>query len=152
MATLDVTANDVFWTAPVRAQATDLGPDERGIQHSVTVAGGSFAYRPATATVVFTPLEGFAGTATAQYTVADRGGRRSAPATLQVQVRPPPGEPVTLFSFEDGTQGWAPGDWQGADAGSATRTDTFGTDGQYGLAVTSNGGVWFQGAFDEAWT
>jgi mannan endo-1,4-beta-mannosidase len=78
--------------------------------------------------------------------LTDRFRRRSNEATLQVQVKPPPGEPVLLFSFEDGTRGWVPADWQGP-AGSTTSTDAFATEGAQGLAVTSNGGAWFQGVF-----
>jgi mannan endo-1,4-beta-mannosidase len=147
--TLDPTANDVFWAAPIRAAATDLDPVGRGIQHRVTVDGGTFTYDPATRTVTFTPADRFAGIATAGYTVADRAGRRSNEATMTVQVKAPPGEPVLLFSFEDGTQGWAPGDWQGPDAGSTATTAAFATHGARGLAVTSNGGAWFRGPFTE---
>ncbi|HSK97235.1 MAG TPA: cellulase family glycosylhydrolase, partial [Euzebyales bacterium] len=147
--TIDPTANDVFWTLPLRSRATDLDPDRRGIQHEVQVSGGTFAYDHATLRVTFTPDPGFAGIASASYTVSDQARRRSDEATLQVQVKPPPGAPVTLFSFEDGTQGWVAADWQGPDAGSTTTTDSFATDGTQGLAVTSNGGAWFQGVFPE---
>jgi mannan endo-1,4-beta-mannosidase len=147
--TLDPTANDVVWISEVRAQATDLAPATKGVQHEVEVNGGSFVYDPSTTVVEFTPDDGFAGTTSATYTIADRRGRRSNEATLQVQVKPPLGEPLLLFSFEDGTQGWAPGDWQGPNAGSTATTDVFATEGTQGLQVTSNGGAWFQGVFDE---
>jgi mannan endo-1,4-beta-mannosidase len=144
---LDPTANDVFWALPIHSAATDLDPAAEGGQHEVTVTGGTFVYDPATRETTFTPDAGFAGTATATYTVADRARHRSNEATLQVQVKPQPGEPVLLFSFEDGTQGWVPADWQGPDAGTTATTDAFATDGVRGLAVTSNGGAWFQGVF-----
>jgi mannan endo-1,4-beta-mannosidase len=96
-------------------------------------------YDPATRETTVTPDAGFAGTATATYTVADRARHRSNEATLQVQVKPQPGEPVLLFSFEDGTQGWVPADWQGPDAGTTATTDAFATEGVRGLAVTSKG-------------
>jgi mannan endo-1,4-beta-mannosidase len=146
---LSPTANDVVWISTLRARATDLDPATNGIQHDVEVDGGRFVYDTATTTVEFTPDESFAGTASATYTIADVRGRRSNEATLQVQVKPPLGEPVLLFSFEDGTQGWVPGDWQGPSAGSTATTTAFATDGIQGLEVTSNGGAWFQGVFAE---
>jgi mannan endo-1,4-beta-mannosidase len=143
------TANDVFWTAPINARMTDLDTAAAGVQYRAEVAGGTFVYDPRTTAVVFTPADGFSGVASTGYTVSDTGRRRSNEATLQVQVRPLLGEPVTLFSFEDGRQGWVPAEWQGPGAGSTAQTDAFATDGTYGLAVTSNGGNWFQGVFAE---
>lgn len=54
---------------------------------SVTVSGGSFDVDPATGIVRFTPVAGFAGTATVDYRLADVLGESSS-ATIAVTVAP----------------------------------------------------------------
>jgi mannan endo-1,4-beta-mannosidase len=100
------------------------------------VAGGTFA--AAGAGVSFQPAAGFVGTASAQYTVTDSAGRISNPAILSVIVKSSPTAAITLFSFEGGTEGWAPADWNPA-LGSVEQSAAFVTDGAAGLQVNAAG-------------
>jgi len=140
-ATLRPAANDIAYGNPVMARSIDLSPGVAGRQSTATVPGGTFT-ADRTGTVTFTPAEGFVGRATVEYRIRDRRGQQSNVATLEVIVRPAPGAPVTLFSFEDGVQGWAPASWQ-TNAGTVAQTDAFSTEGARGLRVTSTGPFWF---------
>jgi mannan endo-1,4-beta-mannosidase len=146
-ATLTPAANDVAYHASVRPSTLDLDPATPGRQDSVRVTGGSFA-AAADGTVTFTPADGFTGKATAHYTIRDTARRVSNTADLTVTVKPSPTAPITLSSFEDGVEGWAPGDWQ-ANAGTVAQTTGFHTDGAHGLHVDAADGGWFGRTFDQ---
>ncbi|MEV2239913.1 cellulase family glycosylhydrolase [Micromonospora sp. NPDC049891] len=145
--TLTPTSNDIAYAATVRPSTIDLDPGVPGQQRTVSVTGGRLALGT-DGSVEFTPADGFQGRAVASYTVQDNAGRRSNVAELTVTVKPAPGAPIVLASWETGLEGWAPGDWQ-ADAGTLARTDAFATDGGYGLRVTATGGGWFGAALPE---
>ncbi len=132
---LPVTSNDVAYKAKVVGNSVDLDPATARRQSSVTVAGGTFTADPY-GVVAFTPADGFAGRASASYTVVDTRGRRSAAATVTVTVKPSPTAPQTLFDFTDGTQGWT--GISGATSGSVAAVDG-------ALSITSNGD-WFGAA------
>jgi mannan endo-1,4-beta-mannosidase len=145
--TLTPAANDIAYSTKVVACTIDLDPSAAGRQASVTVAGGRFVASPA-GSVVFTPADGFQGRATGHYTIKDKSGRTSNVADLAAAVKPKPGEPAVMSSFETGTEGWAPGSWQ-ANAGSVSQTADFHTNGSYGLHVAATGGGWFGVTLDE---
>ena len=140
--TLTPTDNDVaYGSTAVVARTLDLDPEQAGQQTSVTVAGKGVFDLSADG-VRFSPAAGFSGKAGATYTVQDSKGRFSNPATLTVTVLPDPTGALTLFSFEDDAEGWAPANWN-PDAGTVARSATFASEGSYGLEVTSTGGGWF---------
>ena len=147
--TLTPTANDVAYdSASVVDSTLDLDPNQAGQQVSVTVAGkGVFDLRADA--VRFSPEAGFSGKASATYTVQDSKSRRSNPATLTVTVLPNPTGALTLFNFEEDTEGWAPASWN-PDAGTVVRSDAFATKGAHGLEVTATGGGWFGLDFAQA--
>ncbi len=138
-ATQQVLANDVAYRSRLLAWSVDLDPTADRRQSRVDVAGGSFAATP-DGIVTFTPAPGFAGIATARYTVKDGRGRRSEPATLRVQVKARPGAPQVLFDFEDGTQGWGP-----APGWTTSTTTAFATSGTQGLRVDVTAEGWVTG-------
>jgi mannan endo-1,4-beta-mannosidase len=92
--------------------------------------------------VTFTPADGFQGRAVARYTIRDQAGRTSNAAEVTVTVKPAPGDPILIASWETGVEGWAPGNWQ-ADAGTLAPTADFHTHGSAGLRVAATGGGWF---------
>jgi len=142
--TVTPAANDISYVErdPVRASSIDLDPATSGQQRTLSVPVGQFALN-ADGTVTFTPADGFHGTATATYTVADPRGNRSNPATITVTVKPNPTAPIVIASFETAdVDGWAPGNWQ-TDAGTVSQESTYATDGSHGLEVTTTGGGWF---------
>ncbi|NES14082.1 MULTISPECIES: cellulase family glycosylhydrolase [Micromonospora] len=139
--TLTPTGNDIAYAGPVRPSTVDLDPSAYGQQRSFVAPGGSFTLA-ASGEVVFTPAEGFQGKAAGHYTVRDAAGRVSNVADLTVTVKPAPGDPIRLASWETGVEGWAPGSWQ-TDAGTVAQTAAFHTDGAYGLEVAATGGGWF---------
>ncbi|MFF5214661.1 cellulase family glycosylhydrolase [Micromonospora sp. NPDC000442] len=139
--TLNPTSNDIAYAAAIRPSTVDLDPGVRGQQRTVSVSGGAFALG-VDGSVEFTPTDGFQGRAVASYTVQDTAGRRSNLAELTVTVKPAPGDPIVLASWESGLEGWAPGDWQ-PDAGTLAQSDAFATAGAYGLRVSATGGGWF---------
>ncbi|MEU6414765.1 cellulase family glycosylhydrolase [Microbispora sp. NPDC046933] len=145
--TVDATANDIAYLARIRPETLDLDPATAGRQASLTVTGGTFT-ADASGKVAFTPAEGFSGRATATYRVRDSLLRWSGTATITVTVKPDPGAAIRLFSFEDGVQGWAPGNWQ-SDAGTVAQSAEWATDGTHGLRVDATGGGWFGAAFPE---
>jgi mannan endo-1,4-beta-mannosidase len=145
-ATLTPASNDVAYLTRVAPGSIDLDPAAAGRQSAVTVAAGAvpagaFA-AAADGTVTFTPADGFAGRAVASYTIRDRFGRLSNTARLTVTVKPDPTAAVRLFSFEDGVEGWAPGNWQ-VDAGTVAQSADFHSDGAFALRVDATGGGWF---------
>lgn len=142
-ATVDVLANDVTFGPPLRASTLDLAPGEPGVQASVTVPGGT-ASVAADGTVQVLPDDGFVGVLDVPYAVRDARGR-AASATLSVSVKPVPGDPVVLESWETGTAGWAPGNWQTDPGNGVTYTTDWATDGSGALRVSS-AGAWFGSA------
>ncbi|HEU5110563.1 MAG TPA: cellulase family glycosylhydrolase, partial [Micromonosporaceae bacterium] len=141
VATLRPTANDIAYGVAVRPETLDLNPAKTGRQSRFVAAVGLFRIA-STGAVSFTPAEGFAGRASAAYTVRDERNKTSNPAALTVNVRPDPAGSFTLASFEDGTQGWAPAPWN-AGAGTVEQTGEWAADGTHSLKVTANTGHWF---------
>jgi mannan endo-1,4-beta-mannosidase len=140
--TIAALANDVaYGGAALVPGSMDLDPAAAGQQTSVTVAAGTFAWQP-DGSVLFTPAAGFSGKAQAAYTVADSAGRTSNVAALTVTVKPSPTAPIVLFSFETGTEGWVPGNWQ-ANAGTVAQSTSNATAGSHSLQVTTAAGGWF---------
>jgi mannan endo-1,4-beta-mannosidase len=140
-ATVRPVANDIAYGVPVRPETLDLDPARTGRQSKFATASGLFQIT-SLGVVTFTPVEGFAGRATATYTVRDKRNKTSNPADIVVNVKPDPAGALTVASFEDGTQGWAPASWQ-ANAGTVAQSDEFATDGTYSLRVAAADGGWF---------
>jgi mannan endo-1,4-beta-mannosidase len=136
-----VTANDIGYGVRVRPETLDLDPARAGRQAKAETAGGVFLIT-APGVVTFTPVDGFAGRATASYTVRDQRNRTSNVADVVVTVKPDPAGALRVASFEDGTQGWASAPWQ-ANGGTVERSDEFATDGAYSLRVAAADGGWF---------
>jgi mannan endo-1,4-beta-mannosidase len=139
--TVRPTANDIAYGVAVRPSTLDLNPARTGRQSKFETPAGLFRLT-SLGVVTFTPVAGFAGRAAASYTVRDGRNKRSNPAELVVNVKPDPAAAVTLASFEDGTQGWAPAPWNTA-AGTVSQSDTWAADGTHSLQVTANAGHWF---------
>jgi mannan endo-1,4-beta-mannosidase len=149
-ATLDPPANDVAYDgAAIVPGSIDLDPALAGRQTERAIAGqGTFVLQP-DYTTRFTPAAGFVGRAAISYTVQDSVGRLSNQAQLAVTVKPDPTAAIMLFSFETGTEGWAPGSWQ-PNAGSVAQSPDFHTDGTQGLQISSSGGgAWFGLSFGQ---
>ena len=141
-ASLAPAANDIaYGGATLPVASIDLDPDSPGRQTARAVAGGSFAL-DLVGTVAFSPTAGFAGKASISYTIKDSGGRRSNVAAITVSVKPSPTAGLTLFSFEDGAQGWGPASWE-IGKGSAAQSAVFHTDGAAGLEITVISEGWF---------
>jgi mannan endo-1,4-beta-mannosidase len=147
IATLEPSANDIAYRTKVKASTIDLDPVTAGQQTTLTVASGQFVLA-ANGSVVFTPVTGFAGKVTAHYTVKDLAGHTSNVADITVTVKPDPTAAIVLASWEDGLDGWAPGNWQ-TDPGTASQTADFHTAGAFGLHVEANN-AWFGVAFPTA--
>jgi mannan endo-1,4-beta-mannosidase len=145
--TLKPAANDIAYRTTVRPDSVDLDPAADGVQRSRTVTGGVFTL-VADGTLTFTPAGGFAGRATADYTVRDQAGRQSNVATVTVTVKPDPAGVQVLASFEDGTDGWASASWQ-PNGGTVAQTTEFATHGTHGLRVAAADGGWFGVTFPE---
>ena len=137
-AVVDVLANDVSLTLPLRQSTLDLDPAVQGRQTFVALPGGSLAIT-APGVVTYTPESGFVGKVDFPYTVGN--GVTTSKAVLSVTVRPAPGDPVVLASWESGLEGWAPANWQ-TDPGVLNVGPIGATDGSTALQVTSNG-AWF---------
>ncbi|HYD42515.1 MAG TPA: cellulase family glycosylhydrolase [Anaeromyxobacter sp.] len=134
------TANDVtYWLATLVPGSLDLDPAAAGVQTTLATAAGTFTVQPGDE-VLFTPADGFSGNARASYVVADDRRRSSNPATLTVNVKPPPDAGIRLFSFEDGAEGWGP---IHAGSGTVAQTAAFATAGAHGLEVAVATGDWF---------
>ncbi|GAA3452780.1 cellulase family glycosylhydrolase [Dactylosporangium matsuzakiense] len=132
--TLQPAANDIAYRTRVKPSTIHLD--------AASTSGGTFALNPATGAVTFTPAAGFQGKASTTYTIRDEAGRVSNPARIEVTVRPRPGDALLIAGFEDGTDGFAPGNWQ-ANAGTVAPTSDFHTQGASGLRVTAADGGWF---------
>jgi mannan endo-1,4-beta-mannosidase len=150
--TLDPAANDIaygFHNAAL-AETIDLDLATGGQQTAVTVVGGTAALQT-DGTVLFTPEAGFFGKVEIAYTIKDRWHRTSNEANLSVTVKPEPGVPIQLFSFETGIEGWAPASWEPTSA-ALTQSDVWATDGSYSLEIapidTGWVGVGFSPALD----
>ncbi|GAA1743034.1 cellulase family glycosylhydrolase [Luedemannella helvata] len=142
-ATLNVIANDIAYQAKIRPNSVDLDPATAGRQATRAVTGGTYAADP-TGKVAFTPAEGFAGKASVTYTATATNGAVSNPATITVEVKPDPDAAWVIYSFEDGTDGFAPASWT-PDAATVTRQSDFATNGAHGARVVANaadGGAW----------
>lgn len=143
-ATLTPAANDItYGGASLQVGTIDLDPAAAGQQTSKSGNGGTFAWQSGGA-VLFTPDAGFAGKASASYTISDSQGRRSNVATLAVTVKPNPTGALTLYSFETGAEGWASASWQ-TDAGNVSQSADYASAGSYSLKVDTQGlgGGWF---------
>ena len=142
-ATLEPAANDVAYDRSIVDRASiDLDPSSSGRQTTRSVAGqGTFAVQN-TNTVVFTPFDDFAGKASITYTIRDSRGRTSNAATLAVTVKPDPAGAVILYSFETGTEDWAPANWEG-DAGTVAQSSAFHTAGAFSLQIAARRSAWF---------
>lgn len=134
--------NDIdYLDAELIAESVDLEPSIGGQQTTLNIAAGTFALQ-ADGTVTFTPAVGFSGNAQATYTVRDCYGRRSNAATLRITVQPDPSAALTLFSFENGTDGWASASWQ-TNAGTVQQSTEFAAEGAASLRVDAADGGWF---------
>ncbi len=140
--TLEPLANDVAYNVSLAPRTLDLDANQAGRQTSVSVPSKGVFEVQRDNSVLFTPEEGFAGKASVAYTVEDRRREVSNAADLTVTVEPDPTGALTLFSFEVGTDGWAPGNWN-PDAGTVAQSDAFATEGGYGLEIAATGGGWF---------
>jgi len=140
-ATLNVIANDIAYQAKIRPYSVDLDPAVSGRQTSRAVAGGTYT-ADNTGKVTFTPDDGFAGKAVVTYTSTATNGAVSNPATITVEVKPDPDAAWVIYSFENGTDGWAPASWQAA-AGTVTQQSDFATNLTHGARVTVTEGAWF---------
>jgi len=139
---LDPAANDIAYGGATLVPASiDLDPAASGQQTTQSVYGGTFALQP-DGTVAFTPDPGFSGQSLASYTIQDSLGQLSNPADLSVTVKPSPTGVLVLFSFETGTEGWAPASWN-PTAGTVAQSTDFATDGAYGLQIDTTDGGWF---------
>ena len=140
-ATANVTANDVAYApGALRAGTVDLDPDTSGRQRTVTLDAGTLSIVE-DGTLTYTPAEGFTGKGSVTYTVADSLRRTSNRATITVVAKPDPGAALTLYSFEDGVQGWAEQSWEPL-GGTVAQTTDFATDGTHGVRIDSKN-EWF---------
>ncbi|HEV8559776.1 MAG TPA: cellulase family glycosylhydrolase [Actinophytocola sp.] len=140
-AALTPAANDVAYRTYLQPSTIDLDPALTGQQRTVSVAGGSYTLTTS-GTVAFAPTPGFAGKATAHYTIRDAAGRTSNVADLIVTVKPDPTAAIPLATFETGTEGWAPGNWL-PDAGTVSQTPGFHPEGSFGLHLDVTAPHWF---------
>lgn len=137
-ATIDLLANDIAFTQPIRPKTLDLDPSTAGTQTAVTVTGGRLDLT-AVGTVLFTPDDGYVGKVTFPYAVGN--SKSTSWAALTVTVRPKAGDPVVLASWEEGVAGWAAASWQ-SDPGTLATGPNGATDGDAALQVASMG-AWF---------
>lgn len=139
-AVLSPSLNDIsYGGTTVVPGSIDLDPVMAGQQISVEVAGGQFLLDSTSGTVTFTPAADFAGVAQASYVINDSLGQTSTVATLAITVKPDPDAPLTLFSFETGTEGWS-----GMGGNAVAQGTSHATKGSYSLEVLAgNGGDWY---------
>jgi mannan endo-1,4-beta-mannosidase len=141
-ASLTPLANDLAYRPFTLKRGTlDLDPAAAGRQTAATVASGTFLLLD-DESVSYTPTPGFAGSAVLPYTVRDSAGRLSNVANLRVTVRPQPGAAIMLFSFESGTDGWRSVNSL-PNAGTASQSSEFATNGSSSLRVDTGTGDWF---------
>ncbi len=132
----------------VKAATIDLDPATAGQQTSLALTGGTYELQT-DGTVLFTPAAGFNGRVEASYTIGDRKHRTSNAATIKVTVKPQPGVPVQLFSFESGTDGWGYG-WDGTGVETVSQSNAWATDGSSSLSLDNvTTGTWFQTTFPD---
>ena len=136
--TVNLLANDISLSAPIRPDTLDLDPSTAGRQLTRTLAGGTLT-AAADGTVTFTGEADFTGKVTFPYSISN--GITTATANLVVTVRPKPGDPVVLASWEDGLGGWTAANWQ-SDPGTLSTGPTGATAGSSALQVASKG-AWF---------
>lgn len=142
IASVSPLANDIAYAPFTLAPGSiDLDPATAGKQTAITTSSGSFLVL-ADDSVSFTPTPGFSGNAVLPYSARDTGGRSSNVANMRVTVRPAPGAPVILFSFENGTEGWRAVNGQ-PDAGTVVQSTEFATHGTSSLRVDTGTGDWF---------
>jgi len=127
--------------AKLVAGSIDLDPSAAGQQTTRDVPAGAFTSQQ-DGTVVFTPTDQCATKAQIAYIIQDSAGRTSNAANLIVTITPAATCALRLFSFEDGTEGWAATSWQ-ANAGSTEQSADFHSDGAYGLKIAAADGGWF---------
>jgi mannan endo-1,4-beta-mannosidase len=135
-------ANDIAYgegNAVVPA-TIDLNPSSAGQQTTVSMPGGTFTLM-SDGTVDFVPDAGFSGDVMGNYTIEDSFGQVSNVANLDVTVKPLPGVPIQLFSFETGTEGWGPASWEPTSA-IVSQSSAWATDGSYSLFVDAVDGGW----------
>jgi len=140
----DLLANDISFSVPLHARTLDLDPSTRGRQTQATLDGGSLSIVSG-GTVRFTPDPGYTGSVVFPYTVSNI--LSTTTANVVVSVRPAPGDPAVIASWEGGLEGWTPADWQ-VDAGALTTGAMGATEGTSALHITSNG-AWFGSLADE---
>jgi mannan endo-1,4-beta-mannosidase len=133
--------NDVAYRTYLKPATIDLDPVASGQQTTVSVVGGSYVLN-SDGTVTFTPETGFAGKATAHYTIRDAAGHTSNVADLVVTVKPDPNGAIPIATFETGTEGWGPGSWM-PDAGTVSQTTDFHPQGAAGLHLDVTAAHWF---------
>jgi mannan endo-1,4-beta-mannosidase len=139
--TLNPPANDItYGGATIVLGSLDLDPATDGQQSSRSVSGGLFEAH-LDGTVLFTPAAGFAGSAQIRYTIMDSSARISNEALLAVTVKPDPTAAILLASFETGTEGWAPGNWQ-PTPGTVEQSTDYATEGSHSLKFTAVTGGW----------
>jgi mannan endo-1,4-beta-mannosidase len=146
-ATVNPAANDIAYDTAIRPETLDLNPAATGRQSKFATSAGLFQIT-APGVVTFTPVDGFAGRATAGYTVRDRRNHTSNVADIVVTVKPDPAGAMTIASFEDGTEGWASASWQ-TNGGTVAQSEEFATAGTHSLRVDAADGGWFGVTFAE---
>ncbi len=139
--TLKPAANDIAsGSATVVPGSLDLDPGASGQQTTLALAGGTFV-AGTDGVVEFTPTDGFAGKVQASYAIQDSAGRTSNAAALIVTVKPNPAAAILLASFETGTEGWAPGNWQ-PTAGTVEQSTDYASEGSHSLKFNAVDGGW----------
>jgi mannan endo-1,4-beta-mannosidase len=121
-------------------QSIDLDPTMDGQQTTVSLLGGTFTLM-FDGRVEFIPDAGFSGGVLGAYTIEDSFGHVSNVANLDVTVKPLPGAPILLFSFETGTEGWGPASWEPTSA-VVSQSSAWATHGAYSLFVDAVDGGW----------
>jgi mannan endo-1,4-beta-mannosidase len=135
------TRNDVAYQAPLAPASLDLNPATPAREVEFSSGEGTFVSQ-LDGSVLFTPADGFVGTARALYVVRDGFGRPSNVASISVTVQPDPTAALRLHSFETSTEGFAAANWNPA-AGSTAQSSEFATHGASSLQVVASTGHWF---------
>ncbi len=137
--TLNVTANDITYTAPLDVDSINLDPSTPGQHTSYTTQFGTYEVLPG-GNVRFTPASTcVSGNLSTPYTDTDVAGRVSNPANIIVKVQGLPGE---LYNFEDGADTWTAASFN-AGAGTTAQSTLFATNCTHSLQITTTGGGWF---------
>jgi len=85
---VSLVGNDVDPDGTIDPSRVNLDPAARGRQTTTTIKGQGTATVDANGVVTFTPVQGYVGTVTIQYTVTDNNGATSNQATLSIKVVP----------------------------------------------------------------